>query len=171
MLLACLEVCDCEVVRICNADRDYVISGSALRYWLPTGLLHQGVEAICCRAEASRDVARAEPGRLAFAEAGFGASEPAPGAPWELPGLPDAANLLLRTAQRLGAARAAPAAPQPPAAGGAAADATAQQISALAEQVAELTKQLTKTRANLSALAAQGAANAGPDSPGASDGT
>ena len=44
VLLACLEVADCTVVRICNAERDYVLSGSALRYWLPTSLLPRAVE-------------------------------------------------------------------------------------------------------------------------------
>ena len=34
--LACLEVADCTVVRICNAERDYVLSGTALRYWYPS---------------------------------------------------------------------------------------------------------------------------------------
>ena len=115
MLLACLEVRDCEVVRICNAERDYVISGSALRYWLPTGLLHQGIEAVCCRTGADRAVT-AEPGKLVFAETGFAAGQPPAGQPWDVLGLPDAANLLAKAAERLGAARGAPAVP-PPAAG------------------------------------------------------
>lgn len=146
VLLACLEVRDCTVVRICNADRDYVISGSALRYWLPTGLLHQGVEFSCCRAERGRDVVKAEPGRLAFAEAGFGTGEPMAAVPWDLLGLPEPAGLLRKvaervSAERVGAARAAPAD-----------GATAQQITALAERVTELTEQLTETQARLSAL-------------------
>jgi len=110
VLLACLEVRDCEVVRICNAERDYVISGSALRYWLPTGLLHQGIEAICCRAGTDRAV-KAEPGRLVFAETGFVGGQPSAGKPWDVLGLPDVANLLRRAAERLGAARSAPAVP------------------------------------------------------------
>ena len=97
------------MVRICNADRDYVLSGSALRYWLPTGLLHQGVEFLCCRAERGRDVVKAEPGRLAFAEAGFGAGEPVAAVPWDLLGLPEPANLLRKAMERVGAARADPA--------------------------------------------------------------
>ena len=141
VLLACLEVRDCTVVRICNADRDYVISGSALRYWLPTGLLHQGVEFFCCRAERGRDVVKAEPGRLAFAEAGFGTGEPVAAVPWDLLGLPEPADLLRKAAERVGAARAAPAD-----------SATAQQITALAERVTELTEQLTETQSRLSAL-------------------
>src|SRR5262249_31234348 len=33
VLLACLEVKDCKVVRICNLERTFVISPTALRYW------------------------------------------------------------------------------------------------------------------------------------------
>jgi len=110
VLLAGIEVRDCEVVRICNAERDYVISGSALRYWLPTALLHQDIEAICCRAGTDRAV-KAEPGRLVFAETGFVAGQPAAGMPWDLLGLPDVADLLRRAAERLGAPRPAPAVP------------------------------------------------------------
>lgn len=110
VLLACIEVRDCEVVRICNAERDYVISGSALRYWLPTGLLHQGIEAFCCRTGTDRAV-KAEPGKLVFAETGFGAGQPPAGKPWDVPGLPDAANLLRKAAERLGVPGSAPAVP------------------------------------------------------------
>ena len=150
VLLACLEVCDCTVVRICNAERDYVVSGSALRYWLPTGLLHQGLESFCCCAERGRDVARAEPGRLAFAEAGFGAGEPVAAAPWDLLGLPNPGHMLRDAMERAGAARAAPAVPEPPPeADGADAGATAQQVAALAERVAELTERLTQAQARL----------------------
>jgi hypothetical protein len=150
VLLACLEVCDCTVVRICNAERDYVISGSALRYWLPTGPLHQWLESFCCPSGRCRDVARAEPGRLTFAEAGFGAGEPVAATPWSLLDLPNPGHLLRDVAERVGAARAAPTTPQPPPADGTAdADATAQQIAALAERVAEITKQLTQNQARL----------------------
>jgi hypothetical protein len=102
VLLACLEVRDCAVVRICNAGRDYVISGSALRYWLPIGLLHEDIEAICCRVDTDRAV-KAEPGRLVFAETGFVAGQAAPGKPWDRLGLPDVANLLFGATERLGA--------------------------------------------------------------------
>jgi hypothetical protein len=150
VLLACLEVRDCTVVRICNAERDYVISGSALRYWLPTGLLHERLEFLCCRPERCREVARAEPGRLAFSEAGFGAGEPVAAGPWDLLGLPDPAHLLHDVMDRVGAVRAAPAVPHPPpAAGGTDANATAQQVAALAERVAEFTAQLTRSQARL----------------------
>ena len=153
VLLACLEVRDCTVVRICNADRDYVISGSALRYWLPTGLLQQGLEFLCCRAELGRDVAKAEPGRLAFAEAGFGTGEPMATVPWDLLGLPEPADLLRKAAERVGAVRAATAVPQPrpasPAASAMADSGTVQQVTALAERVAKLTEQLTETQTRL----------------------
>jgi hypothetical protein len=157
VLLACLEVADCEVVRICNACRDYVISGSALRYWLPTGLLHQAVEAWCCPAERRRP-AKAETFELAFDDTGLGICESLPRVPWELLGLPDPGILLHEAAQRFCAGRATAADSQPatavtqpspgaPAGGGA--DATVQQVSALAQRVAELTEQVTNTEAKL----------------------
>ena len=151
VLLACLEVRDCTVVRICNAERDYVISGPALRYWLPTGLLRQWFELFCCPPDRGRDIARAEPGRLAFSEAGFGAGEPAATRPWDLLGLPDPAHMLHEVMERAGAARAAPTAPRvpPPTAGAADADAMAQQVAALAGSVAELTEQLLQSQARL----------------------
>jgi hypothetical protein len=49
VLLACLEVKDCEVVKICNATRDYVLTGPALRYWIPAlDKLRDQVEEFCC---------------------------------------------------------------------------------------------------------------------------
>jgi hypothetical protein len=49
VLLACLEVKDCDVVKICNATRDYVLSGPALRYWIPAlDELRDQVEEFCC---------------------------------------------------------------------------------------------------------------------------
>jgi hypothetical protein len=154
VLLACLEVRDCTVVRICNAERDYVISGSALRYWLPARLLHRGLEFLCCRPDRGRDVARAEPGRLAFSEAGFGTGEPAAAALRDLLGLPDATDLLRDAMERLGGAvRAAPAVPQappaPPTASQAAADQATQQVAALAGRVAELDERLKQTEVKL----------------------
>ena len=149
VLLACLEVSDCTVVRICNAERDYVISGSALRYWLPTGPLHEWLEIFCCRPDRCRDAARAEPGTLAFSEAGFGAGESVSATPWNLLGLPDPAHFLRDVMERAGAARAAPAVPPSPAAGRADADAAAQQLAALAKRVDDLIDQLTQTQARL----------------------
>jgi hypothetical protein len=151
VLLACLEVRDCTVVRICNAERDYVISGPALRYWLPTGLLRQFLELFCCPLDRGRDAVRAEPGRLAFSEAGFGAGEPGATRPWDVLGLPDPADMLREVMESSGAPRAAPAVPRvpPPANGGADADAAAQQVAELAGRVTELTKQLLQSQARL----------------------
>lgn len=52
VLLACLEIKDCEVVRICNLERTFVLSPAALRYWLPQlRQLGSWLEAICCPAK------------------------------------------------------------------------------------------------------------------------
>jgi hypothetical protein len=48
ILLACLEVKDCKVVRICNLERTFVISPTAIRYWLPLHLLGSLIEQLCC---------------------------------------------------------------------------------------------------------------------------
>ncbi|WP_419694224.1 hypothetical protein ACN2CC_26460 [Mesorhizobium muleiense] len=50
--LACLTFEDCDVVRICNLERTYVLSGPAMRYWLP--FLHtigEFFEKACCEFE------------------------------------------------------------------------------------------------------------------------
>ena len=47
--LACLTVEDCDVVRICNLERTFVLSAPAMRYWLP--FLHtigELLERACC---------------------------------------------------------------------------------------------------------------------------
>ncbi|MGE0853109.1 MAG: hypothetical protein AB7O44_26445 [Hyphomicrobiaceae bacterium] len=55
VLLACLEVRDCEVVEICNMSRRFVLSPSALRYWLPPlGTLGMLLERVCCGLEIPR---------------------------------------------------------------------------------------------------------------------
>ena len=47
--LACLEVEDCEVIRICNLERTFVWSGPAFRYWLPwLRAIGDLFERICC---------------------------------------------------------------------------------------------------------------------------
>jgi hypothetical protein len=56
VLLACLEVKDCKVVRICNLERTFVISPTAIRYWLPLNLLGWLVELICCPGAKLEDV-------------------------------------------------------------------------------------------------------------------
>jgi hypothetical protein len=49
VLLACLEVDDCKVVKICNLERTFVLSPSAVRYWLPPlQLVGNLVERLCC---------------------------------------------------------------------------------------------------------------------------
>jgi hypothetical protein len=50
VLLACLEVKGCEIVRICNLERSFVLSPAAMRYWAPPlRLLGEAVERLCCR--------------------------------------------------------------------------------------------------------------------------
>lgn len=49
VLLACLEIKDCKVVNICNLERKFVLSPSAVRYWFPPiSLLGDLVEELCC---------------------------------------------------------------------------------------------------------------------------
>jgi hypothetical protein len=49
VLLACIEVKDCEVIEICNLKRKFVLSPPALRYWLPQiNELGETVEKLCC---------------------------------------------------------------------------------------------------------------------------
>jgi hypothetical protein len=49
VLLACLEVESCEVVRICNLERTIVPTPVALRHWLPFQFLSSLAAALCCR--------------------------------------------------------------------------------------------------------------------------
>lgn len=71
VLLACVEVRDCEVVRVCNTERQFVVSGSALRYWLPLERLGRLVEQWCCappeRPRKQQSVKPGEPVVLAVA--------------------------------------------------------------------------------------------------------
>ncbi len=56
VLVACVDVVDCEVVDICNRVRTTVITGTALRYWLaPLTLLHRALEKLCCEFELRLD--------------------------------------------------------------------------------------------------------------------
>ena len=49
VLLACLDIEDCEVVKVCNLERTVVISPKAVRYWLPpVQLLGNLFERLCC---------------------------------------------------------------------------------------------------------------------------
>lgn len=65
VLLACLTIKDGKVVKICNTVRTQVITGPALRYYLPPGLAKLGdvLENACCDFEFSRIIPR-EPGNL-----------------------------------------------------------------------------------------------------------
>jgi hypothetical protein len=49
VLLACLTVEDCEVEEICNLERDFVITGPSIRYWLPElSRVGEALEKWCC---------------------------------------------------------------------------------------------------------------------------
>jgi hypothetical protein len=49
VLLACLTVEDCEVTEICNLERNFVLTGPAIRYWVPElSLLGETLEKWCC---------------------------------------------------------------------------------------------------------------------------
>jgi hypothetical protein len=49
VLLACIEIEDCEVTDICNMERTFVLSPAAFRYWLPPlHLVGQLFELLCC---------------------------------------------------------------------------------------------------------------------------
>lgn len=49
VLLACLEVEDCEVTEICSLERTWVLTPNALRYWVPLfDGLGKLLEAFCC---------------------------------------------------------------------------------------------------------------------------
>lgn len=54
VLLACLKVKQCEVVEICNMHRHFVITPTALRYWLSFGEWERLIAAWCC-GERKRD--------------------------------------------------------------------------------------------------------------------
>jgi len=48
VLLACLEVKDCRVLRICNLERTFVLTAPALRYWFMLSRLGDQIEKVCC---------------------------------------------------------------------------------------------------------------------------
>ncbi len=54
ILLACLEIEDCEVVDICNMSRRFVLSPAALRYWLPVSLIGDLLRKFCCDIDFSK---------------------------------------------------------------------------------------------------------------------
>jgi hypothetical protein len=49
VLLACIDLSDCQVVKVCNMERSFVMSPAAVRYWLPPlQLLGNLLERLCC---------------------------------------------------------------------------------------------------------------------------
>jgi hypothetical protein len=48
VLLACLTVQECEVVEICNMERSFVVTPTALRYWLGIGEVEALIARVCC---------------------------------------------------------------------------------------------------------------------------
>lgn len=48
LLLACLEVDECDVVKICNLDRKFVLTWLSMRYWLPLADIGDEFEELCC---------------------------------------------------------------------------------------------------------------------------
>ncbi len=69
VLLACLEVADCDVLRICNMERSFVVSPAATRYWLPPlQLIGNLVERLCCDTFDSLLTAAPEAKRFDFGE-------------------------------------------------------------------------------------------------------
>ena len=147
--LACLEVADCTVVRICNAERDYVLSGTTLRYWYPSSLPPERRECSCSCGEPGRDVPGAEGRGLAFAETGVSAGEQS-----AAPVAPEAAS---EATVSEGAASEETD------------DATAQRLGALEQRVAELAEQLMQPQASLSALGGESPAKATKPTPRQAD--
>ena len=48
VLLACIEMADCEVIDICNLERKFVLTAPNFRYWFPVNLFGDLVERLCC---------------------------------------------------------------------------------------------------------------------------
>ena len=92
VLLACLEVRDCEVVKVCNAVREYVISPAAVRYWMPPWLevMYSWLERNCCTGHTIKPETKdATPQQIsAPASMAFSTQSPAPAAVPDTFGLP-----------------------------------------------------------------------------------
>jgi hypothetical protein len=88
VLLACLTVKDCEVVDICNLKRKFVISGPALRYWVPPlNWLGEVLERLCCPDPICEEEEEAvETGRSVADRSGFLRTNTAFGIRQKLPG-------------------------------------------------------------------------------------
>lgn len=74
VLLACIEIDDCQVTSICNLERKFVLTGPNLRHWLPLNLIGDALERLCCaplgREEGvKREAVRKAPGNLPAAAA------------------------------------------------------------------------------------------------------
>jgi hypothetical protein len=87
VLLACLEVRDCQVVDICNLERRFVLTAPNFRYWFPVYAFGDLLERFCCvgikRGRTAEDIAKSSlvrpttaADRTADAAAGAGISEP-----------------------------------------------------------------------------------------------
>jgi hypothetical protein len=48
VLLATIEVDDCDVTHICNLERRIPLTGTAMRYWLPVEHLARLLDKVCC---------------------------------------------------------------------------------------------------------------------------
>jgi hypothetical protein len=76
VLLATVEVEDCEVIKICNQERSYVLSPANFRYWLPTRPMGDLVRAVCCPqpecASGSSETVAMPEGRMALASGSQG---------------------------------------------------------------------------------------------------
>lgn len=74
VLLACLEVDEeaCEVVEICNLKRKFVITPTALRYWVPPiGMLGELIERMCCAeppCDEQEDTPRRDPANFSLTD-------------------------------------------------------------------------------------------------------
>ena len=61
VLLATVEVDECEVVHVCNLERRIPLTGNALDYWLPMDGLRRWLDQTCC--EGLRKLAEWEPAK------------------------------------------------------------------------------------------------------------
>jgi hypothetical protein len=83
VLLACLTVRDCCVDTICNLERDFVITGPNVRYWVPAvDRWFEALEDACCpeTCDDDRDIYRAD--RMERVLAGIGCYDKDSMVPW-----------------------------------------------------------------------------------------
>jgi len=48
VLLASIELADCQVIDICNLERKFVLTAPNFRYWFPANLFGDLIERLCC---------------------------------------------------------------------------------------------------------------------------